>query len=245
MRFMIMHKNDPNTEAGKPPPMEIVEKMGAFIGEYAKSGRFIDGAGLAGSQSRTRLVFRGGQCTTKHGPYRGEHELPAATLLLKVGSREEAIGWAERYGKILVDGELELGKVNEPWDIGLIPAPENPPLQMLLVDKADKATESSGRTPQQKAALSRLETEMTKAGVLVRAHKLQPSAKGKRLRFTNNDLQVMDGPFTEAKELIGGFSIMELENLNEAIDVCRPYAAILGGTLEIEIRLVDQDVRGE
>ena len=36
MRFMIMHKNDPHTEAGEPPPMELVHKMGAFIGEYAQ-----------------------------------------------------------------------------------------------------------------------------------------------------------------------------------------------------------------
>ncbi len=73
-----------------------------------------------------------------HGPYRGEHELPAAILLLKVRTREEAIGWGERYGKILGDGEIELGKVNEPWDIGLMPVPENPPLQMLLIEKADE-----------------------------------------------------------------------------------------------------------
>src|SRR5687768_6432291 len=152
MRFIIMHKNDSGTEAGNPPPMEIVHKMGAFVGEHAKAGRFIDGAGLGASKTRTRLVFRNGQCTATRGPYRGEHELPAAMLLLKVRTREEAIGWAERYGKILGDGEIELGKVNEAWDIGLMPEPENPPLQMLLIEKADKATEGSGRTPQQKAA---------------------------------------------------------------------------------------------
>ena len=45
MRFMIMHKNDPQTEAGQPPPMELVTKMGAFIGEYAKAGRFLDRIG--------------------------------------------------------------------------------------------------------------------------------------------------------------------------------------------------------
>ena len=115
--------------------------MGEFIGGYAKTGRLIDGAGLRGSSTRTRLIFRDGRCTVKHGPYRGEHELPAETLLLKVRTREEAIGWAERYGKILGDGELELGKVNEPWDIGVMPAPENPPLQILLIDKADAASE--------------------------------------------------------------------------------------------------------
>jgi hypothetical protein len=241
MRFMIMHKNDPKTEAGQPPPMELVNEMGAFIGEYAKGGRFLDGAGLSGSKTRTRLVFRDGRCTVKHGPYRGEHELPAATLLLKVRTREEAIGWAERYGKILGDGELELGKVNEPWDIGLMPTPENPPLQMLLIEKADQATEAGGRSPKQKADLSRLKTEMTKSGVLVRSLKLKSSATAKRLVFTNNDLRVIDGPFIESKELLGGFAVMELSDMAEAIEMCRRYAEILGGTLEIDVRLVDQD----
>jgi hypothetical protein len=239
---MIMHKNDPQTEAGHPPPMELVNKMGAFIGEHAKAGRFIDGAGLGASKTRTRLVFRDGRSTIRNGPYRGEHELPAATLLLEVRTREEAIGWAERYGAILGDGEIELGKVNEPWDIGLMPAPENPPLKILLIEKADAATEAAGgRTPKQKAALTRLETEMTKAGVLVRALRLQPSAKAKRLVFTNNDVRVIDGPFAESKELIGGFAVMNLSGMEEAIELCKRYAAILGGTLEIDVRLVEQD----
>mgnify|MGYP000928182943 CR=1 FL=1 len=244
MRFMIMHKNDAHTEAGKPPPMELVQNMGAFIGEYAKDGRFLDGAGLSGSKTRTRLTFRNGQCTTKHGPYSGDHELPAATLLLKVRSREEALGWAERYGKILGDGELELGKVNEPWDIGLMPVPENPPLQMLLIDKADKASESSGRSAKQKADITRLKNEMTKAGVLVRTLALQPSSKAKRLVFTNNVVRVIDGPFAESKELLGGFAVMEMPNFEETIAMCKRYAEILGGTLEIDVRLVDTSEDG-
>lgn len=241
MRFMLMHKNDPQTEAGKLPPMELVHKMGAFMGEFAQSGRLIDGAGLGASKTRTRLTFRNGQCTEKRGPYRGEHELPAATLLLKVRTREEAIGWAERYGKILGDGELEVGKVNEPWDIGVMEAPPDPPLQMLLIEKADRSTEAGGRSPEQKAALSRLKTEMTKAGVLVRQLQLQPSSKGKRLMFTDNNLRVLDGPFAESRELIGGFGVMDLTDMDEAIEVCRRYAEILGGTLEVDLRLVDQD----
>ncbi len=239
MRFMIMHKNDPKTEAGEPPPMELVTKMGAFIGEYAKTGRFIDGAGLGASKTRTRLVFRGGSCTVKHGPYRGEHELPAATLLLEVKTREEAIGWAERYGRILGDCEIELGKVNEPWDIGVMPAPEDPPLHILLIEKADATTEAGGRTSKQKAELTRLKTEMTKAGVLVRSMRLEPSAKAKRLVFTNDVLRVIDGPFAESKELLGGFAVMELSGMDEAVELCRGYASILGGTLEIDVRLVE------
>jgi hypothetical protein len=242
MRFIIMHKNDPNTEAGEPPPMELVAKMGEFIGEHVKAGRFVDGAGLGASKTRTRLVFRSGRCTVKHGPYRGDNELPAAMLQLKVRTRDEAIRWAERYGTILGEGEIELGKVNEPWDIGIMPAPENPPLQFLLIEKADEATEKgAGRTAKQKGELTRLETEMTKAGVLVKSLRLHPSAKGKRLTFTSNDLSVVDGPFAESKELIGGFAVMEFPDFDDAIEMCRGYAEILGGTLEIDMRLVDPD----
>jgi len=240
MHFMIMHKNQPMTEAGSLPPKDLVARMGAFIGGHAKAGRLVDGAGLGASKTRTRLVFREGRSTVKHGPYRGEHELPAATLLLKVRTREEAIGWAERYGAILGDGEIELGKVTEPWDLGLVPVPENPPLQMLLIEKADAATEGEGRSSKQKAALTRLKTEMTKAGVLLRSLRLQSSAEAKRLVFTNNDLHVIDGPFTESKELIGGFAVLDLASMDEAIALCRPYAEILGGTLEMDVRLVDQ-----
>jgi hypothetical protein len=57
--------------------------------------------------------------------------------------------------------------------------------------------------------------------------------------FTNNNLRTIDGPFTESKELIGGFAVMELPGFDEAIELCQPYAAILGGTLEIDVRLVD------
>ncbi|MGK3990184.1 YciI family protein [Sorangium sp. So ce321] len=241
MRFMMMHKNDPETEAGNPPPLELVHKMGAFVGEFAQSGRLIDGAGLGGSKTRTRLVFREGKVTTKRGPYPGAHELPAATLQLKVGTLDQALGWAERYGKILGDCELEVGKVNEPWDIGVMPMPENPPLQVLLIEKADQSTEAGGRSAQQKAALSRLRTEMTKAGVLVRTHRLEPSAQAKRLMFTKGELSVLDGPFAESKELIGGFAVLDLSGMDEVIDVSRRYADILGGTLEIDVRLVSKD----
>lgn len=239
MRFMIMHKNTPDTEAGQLPPLEVVHAMGAFVGEFASDGRFIDGAGLGASKTRTRLVFRDGQCTTKRGPYRGENELPAAMLVLKVTTHEQALGWAERYGKILGDGEIELGKINEAWDIGLMPEPENAPLQFLLIEKADKASEAGSRSPQQKAALSRLKSEMTRAGVLVRTIALEPSAKAKRLTFSSNALRVLDGPFTESKELIGGFAMLELASMDEAIAMCRRYTEILGGTLEIDVRLVD------
>lgn len=239
MRFLVMHKNQPSAEAGLPPSKELIDNMGAFMGEYFSTGRALDGAGLLGSKTRTRLVFRDGRCTVKHGPYNGEHELPSTIHVLKVKTREEAIGWAERYGKILGDGEIELGKVTEPWDLGVAPMPDSPPLQLLLIEKADAATEGAGRTAKQKGDLTRLATEMKKAGVLDRTIHLKPSREAKRLFFKNNDLRVVDGPFAESKELLGGFAVLELSGFDEVISVSRRYAEILGGTLEIDVRLVE------
>jgi hypothetical protein len=239
MRFMIMHKNDAKTEAGELPTMDRLQQMQAFIGEYAKDGRFIDGEGLSGSKNRTRLTFRGGHATLKHGPYKGESELPTSTLLLKVKTRDEALGWAERYGKILGNGEIELGKLIEPWDVGIMPMPENPVLRFLLIDKADAASEGVGRSAKQKSDITRLKTEMTKAGVLESSWKLAPSRNAKRLSFADHKLRVVDGPFAESKELLGGFLLMELKNVDEAIEVCKRYSAVDGSILELDLYKVD------
>lgn len=246
MRFMVMHKNDPRTEAGELPPPELIAEMGAYIMEHARAGRLLGGEGLGASKTRTRLTFRDGACTVKHGPYAGEHELPAAVLLLKVRSRDEALGWAERYGKILGDGELEVGPVNEAWDLGMMPKPDDAPLRVLLLVKADAVSEAGGeRSPKQKADLTRLKTEMAKAGVLQSAEDLRPSSTARRLVFRDHAMGVIDGPFTESKELIGGFAILRLPDMATAVTECQRYATILGGNLVIDIRiLVEPDEAG-
>jgi hypothetical protein len=237
MRFMVMHKNDKHTEAGLRPSPELIAQMGAYIGEHAAKGQLVDGAGLGASSTRTRLTFASGQGTVKHGPYAGVHELVSAILLLKVQSRDEAIAWAERYGKVLGDGELELGPLNEPWDLGLMPKPDDAPLRVLLLHKADKASESGeGLSPRQKADLTKLKNEMSKAGVLESSTGLQPSSTSKRLHFTDHKLRIVDGPFSESKELIGGFAVLDLPSMEVAIQEVIRYAEILGGTLEVDIR---------
>ena len=234
---MVMHKNDRHSEAGEKPTPELMARMGEYIGEHVKKGQFIDGAGLGPSATRTRLTFRGGASTIQHGPYAGVHELASAVLLLVVKSRDEAVEWAKRYGQVLGDGEVELGPLNEPWDLGLMPKPDDAPLRLLLLHKADRASEAGeGLSPRQKGDLTKLKNEMTKAGVLVSTVLLGPSSKSKRLRFVNNVREVVDGPFSESKELIGGYAVLELPSMDAAVAECTRYAEILGGTLEIDIR---------
>ncbi|MFM8536191.1 MAG: YciI family protein [Acidimicrobiia bacterium] len=73
---------------------------------------------------------------------------------------------------------------------------------------------------------TRLTFRNGEASVLVRSLNLQPSAKGKRLLFAQNVLQVIDGPFSESKELIGGFAVMEVSGLDEILEICARYGEI-------------------
>jgi hypothetical protein len=59
MRYVLMHKNDPHTEAGEKPTLELIQQMGAYIGEHAQRGTFLGGEGLGASSTRTRLTFTG------------------------------------------------------------------------------------------------------------------------------------------------------------------------------------------
>jgi hypothetical protein len=181
-----------------------------------------------------RRLTRHAVTSEVHAPYGPDDALPEAFAA-------HAVKRFRAFAPFLGDGEIEVGKVTEPWDLGVMAAPENAPLHFLLIDKADKDTEAGGRSAKLKAELTRLATEMTKAGVLQRSHTLQPSAKAKRLFFRNNDLRVVDGPFAESKELLGGFSVMDLESFDEVIALSRRYAEILGGTLEMDVRLVETD----
>jgi hypothetical protein len=76
---------------------------------------------------------------------------------------------------------------------------------------------------------------MQKAGVLLASETVKPSSQGKRLFFKDNKLEVVDGPFSESKELIGGYSVLKLDTIDETVRECQRYAEILGGTLEIDL----------
>src|SRR5882724_5979185 len=65
--------------------------------------------------------------------------------------------------------------------------------------------------------------EMTRAGILLDASGLQPSSKGWRIKYDGNKLTVIDGPFTEAKELIAGYTIIQVKSKEEAMEWSRRF----------------------
>jgi hypothetical protein len=237
MRFIVMHKVDQKMETGAPPSPELISNMGKLIGEGFKTGVVLDGAGLRPSATRTRLRRSGGEEALTNGPYRGENELVAGFVLIKVRSRDEALAWASRFAEALGEAEIELGPVTEPWDLGIAPRPEGEvPLRFLLLNKADQRTEA-GLPPSAKeqAGVGRLLEDMRRAGVFLSAEGIQPSAKGARLKFSGGRRTMTDGPFAESKELIAGFAILSMPSLEEALAWTERYAEDLG-EVEVDVR---------
>jgi len=109
-------------------------------------------------------------------------------------------------------------------------------MRFMVLVKADKDSEA-GALPDQKilAAMGKFNEELVKAGVMLAGEGLQPSAKGVRIRFSGGKRTVIDGPFTETKELVAGFWLWQVKSKEEAIEWLKraPFE-----NTEVEIRQV-------
>ncbi len=92
-------------------------------------------------------------------------------------------------------------------------------------------------SPEYLAEMNRLIVEGMKSGSLLAAEGLQPSSKGARVRLSEGKVTVTDGPFTESKELIAGFSIVKASSKEEAIEMARNFLKVAGDG-ETEVRQI-------
>jgi hypothetical protein len=110
-------------------------------------------------------------------------------------------------------------------------------LSMIRLD------ENTGQVPSEQlmADMGKLIDEMTRNGVLIRTAGLRPTGEGARVRLRQGKLSTVDGPFTETKEVVGGFAILEAGSLREAIELTRQFLKIHGDTwdIECEVRQLD------
>lgn len=114
-------------------------------------------------------------------------------------------------------------------------------MRFMMIIKADEKTEA-GILPTEKdfAAMGRYNAELIKAGVMLDGAGLQPSSKGAKVHFSKGKPTVVDGPFSESKELVAGFWIIQVKSKEEAIEWAKrvPFDADMSGGGEgvIELR---------
>jgi hypothetical protein len=110
-------------------------------------------------------------------------------------------------------------------------------MRCMVIVKASKDSEA-GVLPSTEilTAMGKYNEELVKAGVMLAGDGLQPSSKGKRVRFSGEKRTVIDGPFTETRELIAGFWLWQVRSMEEAVEWLK--RAPFGGGVEVEIRSI-------
>ena len=89
-------------------------------------------------------------------------------------------------------------------------------------------------TPKLMADMGKLMDEMSRAGILVDTAGLRPTSEGKRVRLSKGRTTVSDGPFTESKEVIGGYALLETNSMEEAIEATKRFLHVHGDEWEVE-----------
>ena len=110
-------------------------------------------------------------------------------------------------------------------------------MRFMFIVKATKDSEAGVR-PQEElvAAMATFHEELARAGVLLDASGLQPSARGARIRYADGERTIMDGPFTESKELIAGYTLIKVKSREEAMEWAKRMPNPGRADGEIEIR---------
>jgi len=91
--------------------------------------------------------------------------------------------------------------------------------------------------PETREAIGRYMQESAMSGVLLSGEGVFPSSAGARVEVTDGDVRVIDGPFAEAKELIAGFAILDVDSLAEAVEHARKFALMVGSE-RVDVRRV-------
>lgn len=113
MRILGTLKADAASEAGTPPSMELMQKMGQFVEEISTAGVLLATDGLQPSSKGKRVRLKNGKVTVIDGPFTESKELIASYALFQVPTMDEAIHWTKRFLEVLGEGECELRPIAE------------------------------------------------------------------------------------------------------------------------------------
>jgi hypothetical protein len=225
MRFMVMVKSDEKSEAGVLPDEKMLSAMGTYNEKLIKAGIMLAGDGLQASSKGARVRISNKKTEIVDGPFAEAKELVGGFWLLKAGSKDEAIELLKKAP--FKDGEVEIRPLYEAEDFGgpadqpvPPPTPRKPGTQRyILLLKADKFTEAGGQPSEQlMSEMGDLMVELGSSGALLSGDGLKPSKEGARVVFTDGKRSVVDGPFTESKEIIAGFSVVQAKTREEAVE---------------------------
>jgi hypothetical protein len=113
---------------------------------------------------------------------------------------------------------------------------------MMMIKLEEGSGPAAGPSEEMMAEMGKLMDEMTKAGVLLDTAGLRPTEEGTQLQWDHGKLSVVDGPFTEAKEVVGGYAIVQAKSKEEAIEWAKRFVRLHGDEWKVtsEVRQIEE-----
>ncbi len=230
MRYVILRKAGPHSEAGLVPPLPPAP--GIVLHESAQ---------LQPSACGVRVSFSDQGPRQAAGPFIESQQVVAGLSVVEADSREAAIAWLRNAPVGDADAEFEIRETGCAGGLpGIDPAAAATKPRFLILVKADADTEAEAPSdPVRLDAMALRNDEGVKSGLLLAGDGLRSTARSTRVKFAGGSTSVMDGPFAEAKELVAGYWLIQADSMDDAIAWVHryPYAQ---ARPEVEIRPVQE-----
>ncbi|UTY58760.1 YciI family protein [Massilia sp. erpn] len=229
MHFMILRRADASTEQASFPPPGLTAALP-------------DGKWLHSSERSTRMKYNGSAWEVEQGPFPNAHEMVAGFTVIEANDQAEAIEWAKQWPTADNEGEFTLEVRETGCTSGCLGFEANVPPQltpyMVLLKANEKHERDEHVDPAHIALMMRRNEEGVRAGVILAGEGLKPAAQGARVKLSGGRHTVIDGPFTEIKELIAGYWVIQTASREEAYEWVRNYPFPNGPDIQIELREV-------
>ena len=224
MQFMILRRADKRSESGR---LSAAESDLLF-------------AQLQPSANAVRLTLSDGQTTVTPGPFADCAEMIAGFAIIDVPTIDDALDWIKRWPVSDSPVELEIRESGCHGGCAQVLPPDGAGLQgqrFAILLRSSRPLDDEAPVPQDMLnALDAHNAVQARAGVLLAADGLRSSARGARVKMAHNTFSVIDGPFTEIKEMIAGFWLICVPGMEDAIAWAKRNPYPTGPHVEVEIR---------
>jgi hypothetical protein len=214
MRVMILGSGNQDTEAGVRPSAEAIQEMVTYNEALVKAGVVLDAQGLMPTSTAKRVRFEGSKRTVIDGPFAETKEVVAGYWIWQVRSMDEAVEWLKRAP---FDSSVDVTiRQLFTWKT---PDDEDAMIRVMVFVPGNRDSEAGVLPPTELIEkMTKFNEELVKAGVMLDGQGLTPTSAGKRVRVEGGQRTVIDGPFTETKELVAGYSIWQVRSIDEAVE---------------------------
>ena len=230
MRYALIHSADPARVPATPEQIRAVrEHTASWTGELDTAGVRLHGSRLHPDYATTVRV-RDGRTLISDGPFAETKEQVAGYDVLECGSLDEAVRHAARHPAPPIGAtEVRAFPVNAPG--GRLPEPAEGRTRYLMLVLTDPSAGPAVFEDLERPAAWAADADSR--GLRVFGSELEPPETARTLRKRDGNVLVTDGPFTEAKEQIAGFDLLDCADLDEALEVAARHPMARGGILEL------------